>query len=279
VTALDRVLVGAAVAVSPAAHREVRREQWLADVRDARELDLSPTALAFGALTTALFHRRAGHRSTWGESMTAAPIHVRPAPHTIQTVPVLIGLALLSFVAGGVGLTLLQRYNGLPGARTLFVLDALALSVVPGLVVASAVLLLAGVTLRRRVLGAFAVLGITALWWETVIGRFSLPVEYFLQIGVFAAAVLAVWFAVRGRAGWGWLLLALPVLAGVLVAPLAQVSGPTVFTASGSTAVYLGLQLVPFAVAAIAGTVATRFSTDAPALVEPHGEALVDKSA
>ncbi|WP_416394524.1 MULTISPECIES: hypothetical protein [unclassified Curtobacterium] len=275
---VDRVLVGVAVALSPAGHRAARREQWLADVRDAPELELSPTALAFGALTTALLHRRADRRSTWGDTMTAAPLHVRPAPHTIATVPVLLVLALSSFAAAGVGLALLQRYNGLPGAVVLFRLDALAMSVVPGGFVALALLLVAGVGLRRRVLGAVGTLAISVLWWQIVIGRFSLPVEYFLQIGVFAAAVLGVWLAVRRGVGWGWSLVTLPLVAGMLLVPLSSAVQTIDMTVSGWTAVWHGLQLVPFLVAVLAGAVAGRFSTGAPVRFEAHGEPLVDKT-
>ena len=39
-SALSRVLVDTAVAVSPAEHRTVRREQWHADLRDAAELGI-----------------------------------------------------------------------------------------------------------------------------------------------------------------------------------------------------------------------------------------------
>ncbi|PZF56840.1 hypothetical protein DEI92_13705 [Curtobacterium sp. MCBD17_034] len=60
---LARAVVDLAVALSPADHRPVRMEQWHADLRDAADLDLPRAGLAFGALTTALFHRRAVHRS------------------------------------------------------------------------------------------------------------------------------------------------------------------------------------------------------------------------
>jgi hypothetical protein len=211
--------------------------------------------------------------------MTAAPLHVRSAPHTIRTVPVLVGLALLSLAAGAVGLSLLQRYNGLPGAVVLFDLVGVALSVFPGVVIAVSALLVTGASMRRRGFGAVAVLAIAAVWWETITGKFSLPVEYFLQVGVFAAAVLAVWLAVRPGAGWGWGLVAAPVVVAVLLAPLARALDGADLSASGGTAVSWGLQLVPFVVAALAGGIATKFSTDAPAVVEQHPPALVDKSA
>ena len=278
-TALDRVLVGAAVAVSPAAHRDARREQWLADVRDAREFDLSPTALAFGALTTALFHRRAGHRSTWGESMTATPIHVRTTPHTVPTIPLLVGLAVVSFVVSSVVLSLLQRYNGLAAAMPLFTLVGIGLSLVPGASVAAAVLLAARVPLRRRVIGAVAAMAVACAWWVLVNGSLNLPVWPGLTLGLIAAAWLAVWLVTVGRPRWTLTLLVLPVIASVITFPLTNAVMSSGLSYSVMTFVSWTGQLIPFLVAILAAIVGGRFSTDARTLVEPHGKALVDKSA
>lgn len=269
-SALDRLLVDAAVAVSPAAHRTARREQWAADVRDAHELDLSPTALAFGALTTALFHRRAGHRSTWGESMTAPPLDVRPAPHTIRTVPVLVAVALLSLVAAGAWL-ILQPNSGYESESDRIVGTAglwTLVFVVPGTAMTLAALALRTPIGRRRVgasmLAAATVTGVLAPL-TTVTAAFPIP-----TIPLFLA--LAGWLvAVRAR-GWTWSLALLPVLVLAL-------------DWSGTLYQFLPLRWSPFIVGMpamsviAAGAIASRFSTDAPTRVEQHPEALVDKSA
>ena len=278
-SALDRLLVGAAVAVSPAAHRAARREQWAADVRDAHELDLSPTALAFGALTTALFHRRAGHRSTWGETMTAAPLHVRSAPHTIRTVPVLIVIAVCSFLVASALLGLLQRYNGVTPARPVFVLMPIGLAIVPGLAVASAVLLTAGASRRRRGIAALVVLAAATAWWSLLMGYLRPPLPESLTLGIVAGAWLGAWLVVGGRPRWTWSLVLFPLLASVLVFPLnnAVWEAPMAYSVKSFVSVAVGV--VPFLAAIISAVVASRSSTDAPALVEQHTEALVDKSA
>jgi hypothetical protein len=279
VSGVDRLLLAAAVAVSPAAHRAVRREQWTADVRDAHELDLSPTALAFGALTTALFHRRAGHRSTWGETMTAAPFHVRATPHTIRTVPVLVALAVVSFLASSVVLSLLQRYNGLAAAMPLFTLVGVGLALVPGAAVASALLLVARVALRRRVLGAVAAMAVAFAWWGLVNGSLNLPVWPGLTLGLIASAWLAVWLVVVGRPRWTLTLLVLPVVAAVIMFPLTNALISSGLAYSVMTFVSWTGQLVPFLVAILAAIVAGRFSTDQDTGFVAAEEALVDKSA
>ncbi|OIH98933.1 MULTISPECIES: hypothetical protein [unclassified Curtobacterium] len=277
-SALDRVLLGAALAASPATHRAARREQWTADVRDARELDLSPTALAFGALTTALFHRRAPHRSSWGDSMTTLPTPVRAAPHTIRTIPVLIALAVLSFVVAAGVLALLQRYNGLPEARPVFDLVGVGMAVVPGLAVATSLLLASGVPRRRRGLGVIATLAVAAVWWAVTDGTLHVPGYGSLQVGLVAAGFLAAWLVTLRRPLWTLSLLVLPLVATVVVTPLANAVIAVGLSYSVMTLVWWAGQLVPFLVAVVAGVVASRFSTDAPVVVEPHGEALVDKS-
>ncbi|MDR6573954.1 hypothetical protein J2X60_002609 [Curtobacterium sp. 320] len=277
--AVNRLLLTAAVALSPATHRADRREQWLADVRDARALDLSPTALAFGALTTALFHRRAGHRSSWGSTMSAAPLSVRRSTHTIPTIPVLLVVAVGSFLAASVGIGLMQRYNGVGATLPMFALLAIGLAVVPGLAVATCVLLATGAPLRRRALGAVVVLAVTAVWLAVVTGLVSLPVSPWLLLGLVAAAWAAVWLVVRGRPGWTWSLLLLPVVASLLVSPLSNAVWETSAAYSLKSTLSCALQLVPFLVALVAVGIAGRFSTDAPARFGEHGEALVDRTA
>ncbi|MCA5924806.1 hypothetical protein [Curtobacterium oceanosedimentum] len=278
-SALERVLLGAALAASPASHRAARREQWTADVRDARELDLSPTTLAFGALTTALFHRRAGHRSTWGNTMTTMPGSVRRSAHAVPTIPVLLALAVCSFLAASVGLGLLQRYNGFVGAVSVMQLVTIGLTVLPGTVVAACVLLVTGASLRRRMIGALAVLAVTALWWSLTTGLFNAPVHPALRLGTVAVAWLAVWLVVLRRPGPTWSLLLLPVVASVLVFPLGNAVWQTDLADSVSATVSCALGAVPFLVAVVGAVIAGRLSTEAPAVVEPHGAALVDKSA
>lgn len=276
-SALDRALVSAAVAVSPSAHRSVRREQWLADVRDARELDLSPTALAFGALTTALFHRRAGHRSTWGNTMTTMPGSVRSTPHTIPTIPVLIALAVVSFMVGSVGLGLAQRYNGFAGGVQLALLVTLALTIVPGLAVGASVLLVTGAPMRRRGTGAVVVAAVSALWWSLVTGFFNAPVWPPLSLGVIAAAWLAVWLVVLRRPGWTWSLLLLPITASVLVFSLANGVYDTQLAYSVKAALATAINAVPFLVAVVAAVVAGRLSTGVHA--EAHEAGLAGEHA
>ncbi|WIB60424.1 hypothetical protein DEJ13_00955 [Curtobacterium sp. MCLR17_007] len=278
-SALDRLLVSAAVAASPLEQRAPRHEQWLADVRDAHELDLSPTALAFGALTTALFHRRAGHRSTWGNTMTTMPGSVRSTPHTIPTIPVLLVLAAVSFLAGGLGLGLVQRYNGLAGSVPVVLLISIVLTVVPGLAVSASVLLVTGAPIRRRAMGALVVLAVTALWWSIQTGFFNPPVHPALSLGIITGAWLAVWLVVLRRPGWTWSLLLLPVLASVLVFPLSTGVYGTQLAFSVKAAVSSAITLVPFLAALLAATIAGRLSTDAPDGFVQHEEALMSNNA
>lgn len=269
-SALDRALLAVAVAVSPAAHRVVRREQWAADVRDAHELDLSPTALAFGALTTALFHRRAGNRSTWGDSMTAAPLDVRTAPHTIRTVPVLVAVAITSLVAAG-GWVILQPNSGYASTsdRVIGSVGTWSLVfVVPGLALAMAALVLQTGAARRR-LGAsmIAAATATAVVYPFLSGPLTLPLSVLpMLLG------LAGWNVAARTLAWTWTLALVPVLVWYL-------------DWSGSLYALVPVRWSPFLIGApylaliAVGIVATRFSTDRTTGFVTTGEALVDKSA
>lgn len=269
-SALDRVLVSAAVAISPAAHRETRREQWLADVQGADELDLSPTALAFGAFTTALFHRRADRRTTWGTTMTAAPTGDRPEPHRIRTVPVLVAVAVVSVLASGAWLVLQPNggYEALAD-RVLSILGLQVLAVgVPSIAIALAALVLP-TSRRRRRIGASTVLAAGAVAIAAPYSSIALgPTLGFVP--VFLA--LAGWFIAARVPAWTWVFATLPVLYAFL---------------DGSGALYTVVpqRWTPFLVGApylvliLAGFLASRFSTGRTAEFGAHGGTLVDKSA
>ena len=259
---LDRLLVSAAVAASPHAQREASSGSPTSAM-PANSISRRPR-LAFGALTTALFHRRADRRSTWGNTMTTMPGTVRRAPHTIPTIQVLVTFAVLSFLAGSVGLGLLQRYNGFAGSIPVAQLVTLALTIVPGIAIGASVLLVAGVPLRRRAIGAVVVLAVSALWWSVVTGFFSPPVWPALSLGVIASAWLAVWLVVLRRPGWTWSLLLLPIAASALVFPLANGVFGTQLAYSVQAAAATALEVVPFLVALVAAVIAKRLDQRAP---------------
>ncbi|MFJ4294545.1 hypothetical protein [Curtobacterium sp. NPDC089689] len=278
-SALDRALIAAAVAMTPAAHRDTRREQWSADVQGAAELDLSPTALAFGAFTTAVFHRRADRRTTWGTTMTAVPGSVRRTPHSIPTIPVLLALGVLSYFAGSALLGLLQRYNGFAAAMPVYVFDAAVLTVVPGISVCASLLLVTGVRLRRRVLGGIVALLVGVLWFALATGIVNPPVHAALSLGIVAAGWLAASLVVLRRPGWTWSLLLLPVVAAILVFPLSNSVYGTQLAYSIKAAIASAVAIVPFLVALLAAIVAGRMSTDSSTRFVAPERALVDKSA
>ncbi|WJX99994.1 hypothetical protein [Curtobacterium sp. 458] len=269
-SALDRALVAAAVAMTPAAHRENRREQWSADVQGAAELDLSPTALAFGAFTTAVFHRRADRRTTWGTAMTAAPLDVRPEPHRIRTLPVLVSVAIVSLLASGVWL-LLQTNSASWTERVVGTLAGETLvHVVPGVAVALAILVLP-VSVPRRWIGASTVLAATVvvvlLPFLSSVG--PIPFEFSLLLTLLP---LVGWFVATSTPWPAWTLAALPMVltyaehTGALWALLPAEWNP----------ILVG---VPYLALILAGFVASRFSTDRRRRFVAPERALVDKSA
>ncbi len=215
-SAVDRFLVDTAVAISPAGHREARREQWHADLRDAAEVGLSPTALAFGAFTTALFHRRGARRATWGDTMTTTPSSAPAVPHTIRTVPLLIAVAVSAITMIGPWLILQPNYGyestfdqtvGMTGTW-------LALYLVPGAAVAVAVLLLPGTTPRPRRLGAatVAAAAVAAVVFASVPLGSRVPVEVLPPL-----VALAGWLVAVEADRRSWLLLLLPVATTALL--------------------------------------------------------------
>ena len=214
--AVDRFLVDTAVAISPDGHREARREQWHADLRDAAEVGLSPTALAFGAFTTALFHRRGARRTTWGDTMTTTPTPAPSVPHTVRTVPLLIAVAVLAIATVGPWMILQPNYGyestfdqtvGMTGLW-------LSLYLVPGAAVAVAVLLLPRTTPRRRRLGAamIAAAAVGAVVFPYVTPNTGIPVEVLPPL-----VALAGWLVAVEADRRSWLVMLLPVAAIALL--------------------------------------------------------------
>ncbi|PZE66452.1 hypothetical protein [Curtobacterium sp. MCBD17_021] len=219
-TALGRALVATAVAISPAEHRLVRREQWQADLRDAADFGLSPTALAFGALTTALFHRRGVRRTTWGETMTTTPFSTAATPHTIRTVPVLVTVAVLAILMTGPWLILQPNYGYESDLdRTVGLVGIWLLSyLVPGAAVTAAALLLSGSGPGRRRLGAALVAAAAAgaVVTPLVVPDSGWPVSILPAVLPFLLA-LAGWLVAIEAPRRAWLLLLLPLGVATLV--------------------------------------------------------------
>ncbi|WP_146244093.1 hypothetical protein [Curtobacterium sp. MCBD17_013] len=266
---LARAVVDLAVALSPADHRPVRMEQWHADLRDAADLDLPRASLAFGALTTALFHRRAVHRSTWGESMSA--LSGRAAPRTIRTSSALVAFAICSMLVGA-GLSAMgSRYDGSDWIRVLTVVVVALLVVVPALAAIGALLLTDASTRGRRLAGVgFVVLGAAGL---AALVLTSTPGPAWAWLGGSAVAVAAGRLVLRSRSATDWWLLGMPVIATALGWPLTEVwSLATVVPYTALFLVMLLAYVVPFLGSIAAAVLAGRLD-DARAT----GGGLVDK--
>ncbi|PZE82113.1 hypothetical protein [Curtobacterium sp. MCBD17_032] len=274
-TALSRALVDTAVAISPAEHRVVRREQWYADLRDAADLGLSPTGLAFGALTTALFHRRGVRRTTWGDTMTTAPFSTAAAPHTIRTVPVLVTVAALAILMTGPWLILQPNYGYESDLdRTVGLVGIWLLSyLVPGAAVTAAALLLPGSGPGRRRLGAalVAAAAVGAVVTPLVLPVSGWPVSILPTVLPFLLA-LAGWLVATDAPRRAWLFLLLPLGAATLVE-------------SGMLWVVVPIRLQPCIVSlpglsvVVAGLLAWGTARSSrPTRDEAHPPALVDKT-
>ncbi|PYY48791.1 hypothetical protein [Curtobacterium sp. MCBD17_023] len=275
-TAFSRALVAAAVAISPAEHRPVRREQWQADLRDAADFGLSPTALAFGAFTTALFHRRGVRRTTWGETMTTAPFSTAATPHTIRTVPVLVTVAVLAILMTGPWLILQPNYGYESDLdRTVGVIGFWLLSyLVPGAAVTAAALLLPGSSPGRRRLGAalIAAAAVGAVVTPLVVPDSGWPVSI-LPAVLPSLLALAGWLVAIEAPRRGWLLLLVPLGVATLIE-------------SGALWVVVPIRLQPCIISllglavVVAGLLAWRTARSSRGTRgEEHAATLVDRTA
>ncbi|PYY33663.1 hypothetical protein [Curtobacterium sp. MCBD17_030] len=218
------ILVEVAVDLSPADHRSVRREQWLADVRDATELDLSPLRLALGALTTAVFHRARHHRSTWGNTMTTTATS-RPM---IGAVPVLTIAVVLSILLSA-AFTL--AFGGDHGGGSwqwyrFITIQALFGTVLPAVGVVTMLRVTRVPRTRLAVSTVLLLLGAVAFGgWEIWALLGIIPVDYTYSMAPtfwgLPVLGLALWSWSADVRGWRWLLVAAPVVLWALLLPLA----------------------------------------------------------
>lgn len=255
-SALDERLVRLAVALSPEEHREVRLEQWRADVRDAHELDLSPLALALGALTTAILHRTRPRRSTWETTVTVV---ARPVvqPHTIRTVPLLISFAFASVFVAFALIALLGRYGGSPSMSSAKLVAGALLILIPmGLLVAATLLVENASRTRRIVVAAIQAAGVV-LFAGSVTGAFLRVYDIEIGVGIAATGMLAGWLLLKRLRGRSWSLLALPIVVFAAVqVGLLSLGAVEALPVAMQALLYGASMLVPFAGAVVGGIVA-----------------------
>jgi hypothetical protein len=218
------LVVEAAVDLSPEGHREVRREQWLADLRDAGELELSPLRLALGALATAVFHRSHHRRSSWEGTALS---RIQPTRSTIGTVPVLAaGIVLSILMSAAFTLAFGGRHGGGSWEWYRFIgIQAVFTAVVPALGVIGIMRAL-HVPRTRRLLAAAALLvasvgfGGWEVWPQLGIG--AVDYSYSLEPTFWGLPTigLAAWSWAVGARGWRWAVVTGPVVLWAALLPL-----------------------------------------------------------
>lgn len=246
-------LLHIAVALSPEPYRQTRREQWLADVRDARELQMSPAHVAVGALTTALLNRRLRHRSSWGETLIAS---TAPTQHTVRTSPLLVGIGFISAVFGTILLFMTSRYQGTPEGHLVFLMALGLIVVVPTLTAVIVIALTRQAAPRRRVFAAvIAVVGLALYFW----GLLGASPSWLWEALGMGASTMA-WLFLLNRPRWEWFSILVPVAVAIGAGAIITVV-PALYTLStpvaGLTA-WLVQFLAPLALVGIGAFIARR---------------------
>ena len=252
-TRLTRRLVLLAVTLSSPAQRERRREQWLADLDGVDELGLNGLALAIGALTTALLHRRERRRSTLLGSDDARSFrNTRPS---IRVPSLLIALAGCSMICG---VQLVGAWAGSTGTwyvtTGVFLCMAL-LCVVPGILFMVSATLGTRVSRHGRVLVVVASLALVGLFAGCLLGsfrRYALWVPDWLFVAVVSLGTIVIWFSTRGYRGvvWTWII-APPAVAWLLGTVGPRLSESSLLPVSWTPVLTWSPVLAPF-VAAVA---------------------------
>lgn len=244
-------LLHIAVALSPEPYRQARREQWLADVRDARELQMSPAHVAVGALTTALFHRRLRHRSSWGETLTAS---TAPTQHTVRTGPLVVGVGFVSALFGTLLLFMTSRYQGSPEGHLVFMMAVGLIVVVPTLAAVIVIGLTRQAAPRRRVLAALVTVAGLALYFWGLLG--ASPASLWEAVGM--GSMMMGWLFLLKRPRSEWLVILMPVAvaigAGVLIRAVPALS--TVSTPTAGLTAWLVQFVAPLTVVCVGALIA-----------------------
>lgn len=251
---VEEALLQLAVLLSTAAHRDHRREQWAADLRDADELGMARSALVAGALSTAILHRRSPRQTITENLMTTTAPAMRTAPHTIPTVPLLVVTALLSMLASSFALVLLGSFVGTP-ARQVAAGGIVALASLAPAVCVAAGALLSRAPRRARRRGAVALLALGVTW--ALILQGPLRIDHWLGAGLVASAATLVWLLVQGVRGPRLGAAAVPLaLSTLILLLLSSVVISGIWSTMGLS--FILVNLLPFIAATLAGAVATR---------------------
>lgn len=191
----------------------------------------------------------------------------------MRTTSVLIALAIGVMVFDLPLLVLRYVYEGSPLMAEYTVLVVVLGTIVPGMLLASAILLLDGVPLRRRgsCAAAAVLLGVLYCGVADPIGLFGLP--YWLSTGGASVLALAIWLAARGCRDRRWAVLAVPVIVVAAWQMVWYGAGTDAAPLKGVVAV--GLLVLPFVASAVGAVVAARLDPRSDAA---PGRALVDRT-
>lgn len=219
-------LVGVAVDLSPEEYRQIRREQWSADIRDAAECDLDPRRLAFGAVTTSLFHRMRAPRHFRKESRMTA---TNTSRSTVSTASVLL-LAVVSSILLSALFTLAfgGRHGG--GSWQWYRFVAIQVAFTTLLPSIGVILIMRAIKVpRTRVILAGAVLlaasvgfGGWELWPYVGIGHVDYTYTLAPTFWGLPTLGLVAWLWATDARGWRWASITAPFAVWAVMLPLAS---------------------------------------------------------
>jgi hypothetical protein len=237
-----------AVAISPAGVREIRREQWQADLLGADETGLSARRLALGTLSTAALHRL---RSTPGAKMPSV------IPRESRVTAGLFAISALSLIVGLVSQrTVFYVWTSLTQHRVGMLVQLVFVFIVPLTMFLIAFLRVRASASRRAVAVALFCTGSLAF----LVGHATTGPIMLLASAMAAALFLATWAVVQRSEPMTWLLLIAPYLAIVSisfagVAALSVFDSPSIMRSDVYEAARLVLALSPIVTALVCALV------------------------
>lgn len=245
--------VDRAANLSPAPVREVRREQWHADVTGAAEVGIARRSLVLGMLTTAATHRLT--RSVPGGSMSpTTPTGSRAARLLLVGA---VSSVVLSLVLQHVFLLVTSTLVEVRAAETVQAVFGLVLPLALVLVALARVTTSAG---RWALSAALAVIGVGVV----LLGAFAGRLAWTPVAGLGFAALVGAWLVAHQARPRAWVLVAVPMVALVafdLVGAAARAlfdAGATTRPALWQAEALLSLA-VPLVMAVVAAMLLPRF--------------------